>query len=155
THRDFEPLLGYSSGLEITDKVERKKRNLPKREEEIISDEHIALEDFNNEKINFETIVSTSINQTAMSSGNLVKQWSENNRNYFHYKTKNKIIPKIAYYSANYKDKKVDYKDIAIEQYFDEAHSSNFEDIENSTKKSIDYCEENFVDYAFDYVRIA
>src|SRR5690606_17361961 len=62
TPRDFEPLLGYSSGLEITDKVERKKRNLPKREEEIISDEHIALEDFNNEKINFETIVSTSIN---------------------------------------------------------------------------------------------
>ena len=155
THRDFEPLLGYSSGLEITDKVERKKRNLPKREEEIISDEHIALEDFNNEKINFETIVSTSINQTAMSSGNLVKQWSENNRNYFHYKTKNKVIPMIAYFSANYKAKKVDYKGISIEQYFDEAHSFNIEDIENSNKKTIDYCEENFGDYAFDYVRIA
>ena len=155
THTNFEPILGYSSGLEITDKVEREKRNLPKREVEIISDEHIALEDFNNEKTDFETIVSTSSKQTALSSGNLVKKWSENNRNYFHYKTKNKVIPMIAYFSADYKTKKVDYKGISIEQYFDEAHSFNIEDIENSTKRTIDYCEENFGDYAFDHIRIA
>ena len=155
THTNFEPILGYSSGLEITDKVEREKRNLPKREVKIISDEHIALEDFNNEKTDFETIVSTSSKQTALSSGNLVKKWAENNRNYFHYKTKNKVIPMIAYFSADYKTKKVDYKGISIEQYFDEAHSFNIEDIENSTKRTIDYCEENFGDYAFDHIRIA
>ena len=155
THTNFEPILGYSSGLEITDKVEREKRNLPKREKENSTDQHIALEDFNSEKINFETIVSTSINQMALSSGSLVKQWSENNRNYFHYKTKNKVIPMIAYFSAYYKTKKVDYKGISIEQYYDAAHAFNIEDIENSTKQTIDYCEENFGDYAFDHVRIA
>ena len=155
THRDFEPMLGYSSSLEITNNIEREKRNLPKREKENSTDQHIALEDFNSEKINFETIVSTSINQMALSSGSLVKQWSENNRNYFHYKTKNKVIPMIAYFSAYYKTKKVDYKGISIEQYYDAAHAFNIEDIENSTKQTIDYCEENFGDYAFDHVRIA
>jgi len=155
THRNFEPILGYSSGIEITNKVERKNRNLPEREEDIISDEHIALEDFNNEKTNFETIVSTSSNQTALSSGNLVKQWTENNRNYYHYKSENKVIPMIAYFSANYKTKKVDYKGISIEQYYDSAHAFNIEDIENSTKQTLDYCEENFGDYAFNHVRIA
>lgn len=155
THTNFEPILGYSSGLEITDKVEREKRNLPKREVEIISDAHIALEDFNNEKTDFETIVSTSSKQTALSSGNLVKKWAENNRNYYHYKTKNKVVPMIAYFSADYKTKKVDYQGISIEQYFDEAHSFNIEDIENSAKQTIDYCEENFGDYAFDHIRIA
>lgn len=155
THRNFEPILGYSSGIEITDKVERKKRNLPKREKDIISDEHIALQDFNNEKTNFETIISTSSNQTALSSGSLVKKWSENNRNYYHYKSENKVIPMIAYLSASYKTKKVDYKGISIEQYYDSAHSFNIEDIENSTKQTLDYCEENFGDYAFNHVRIA
>jgi|TARA_R100000479_G_scaffold70100_3_gene33741 hypothetical protein len=155
THRNFEPILGYSSGMEITDKIEREKRHLPKREEEIISDEHIALEDFNNEKTNFETIVSTSSSQTALSSGNLVKQWSDKNRNYYHYKSENKVIPMVAYFSANYKTKKVAYKGISIEQYFDEAHAFNIEEIENSTKQTLNYCEENFGNYAFDHVRIA
>lgn len=155
THRNFEPMLGYSSSLELTDKAEREKRNLPTREKEITSDEHIALEEFNNEKTSFETIVSTSSDQTALSSGKLIKQWSDHNRNYFHYKTKNKVIPMLAYFSANYTTKIVDHQGISIEQYFDEAHSFNVEEIEKSTTQTLDYCEKNFGDYAFDHIRIA
>ena len=40
-----------------------------------------------NEKIRFETIVSTSKDQTAVSSGTLLKEWSKNDRNYYHYKS--------------------------------------------------------------------
>ena len=61
----------------------------------------------------------------------------------------------VAYFSANYKTKKVAYKGISIEQYFDEAHAFNIEEIENSTKQTLNYCEENFGNYAFDHVRIA
>ncbi|MEH6537707.1 MAG: M1 family aminopeptidase [Psychroserpens sp.] len=155
THRNFEPILGYNSGVEITSRTEREKRNLPKREEEISSDSHIELDDFKNEKIRFETIVSTDKDQTALSSGNLVKKWSENNRNFYHYKTKGRIIPMIAYFSAEYKSKKVDYKGISIEQYYDANHSFNIAEVENSTKQTLDYCQENFGAYAFDHVRIA
>ncbi len=152
---NFEPILGYTTGLEITNRIERQKRNLPKRIEEDNSDSHIVLEDFKYEKVSFETIISTSSDQTAISSGRLIKEWSENNRNYFSYKSSEKIMPEVGYFSANYTSKKIDYKGISIEQYYDANHDFNVKDIENSVKQTLDYCQENFGIYAFDHVRIA
>jgi len=152
---NFEPTLGYSSGLEITNRIERKKRNLPVREEEDNSDAHIVMEDVKFEKVRFETIISTDSGQTAISSGRLIKEWSDNNRNYYHYKSKDKIMPAVGYFSANYTSKKVNHKGISIEQYYDANHNSNIVDVENSVKETLDYCQENFGTYAFDHVRIA
>jgi len=155
THRNFEPMLGYSPGIEITNRIEREKRNLPKRIEEKTSAAHIVLEDVKFEKIRFETIVSTDADQVAISSGSLIKEWSENNRNYYHYKSKNKVMPAAAYFSAKYQTKKNMHKGISIEQYFDADHHFNIEEIENSVKQTLDYCQVNFGAYAFDHVRIA
>jgi len=152
---NFEPILGYTTGLEITNRIERQKRNLPERVEEDNSDSHIVLEDVKFERVKFETIISTSSDQMAISSGRLLKEWSDNNRNYFHYKSSEKIMPEVGYFSANYTSKKIDYKGISIEQYYDANHDFNVEDIENSVKQTLDYCQENFGAYAFDHVRIA
>ncbi|MEX1384170.1 ABC transporter permease, partial [Lutibacter sp.] len=119
---NFEPILGYTSTLEIPNGAERKKRNLPERIEQNNSDAHIVLGESKYEKVKFETIISTSNNQTAISSGRLIKKWSENNRNYFHYKSAEKIIPEIGYFSAKYESTKTDYKGISIEQYYDVTH---------------------------------
>ena len=154
-HQSFEPVLGYNANLEISDKIEREKRNLPKRKEEDNSDTHIEFEDYKNEKIPFEVILSTTKNQTGISSGRLLKTWTKDDRNYYHYKTKGEVIPMVAYFSAKYKTKKVNYKGISIEQFFDENHDFNIKDIEESTKQTLDYCQANFGKYNFDYVRIA
>jgi len=155
THSNFEPMLGYSSSIEITNSIEREKRSLPKRIEEENSASHIVLEEVKFEKTTFETIVSTDADQIAISSGSLVKEWSENNRNYYHYKSINKIMPGAGYFSAKYQTKKSMHKGIAIEQYFDAKHAFNIEEIENSVKQTLDYCQDNFGAYAFDHVRIA
>jgi hypothetical protein len=155
THRNFEPVLGYSAGLEIRNSIEREKRGLPKRIVDVELAAHIVSEDDKNEKINFETTVSTDISQTALSSGTLLKEWSENGRNYYHYKSTDKIMPTVSYFSAKYETKKTNYNGIAIEQYYDEDHSFNIEKIENSVKKTLDYCQENFGAYNFEHVRIA
>jgi ABC-2 type transport system permease protein len=155
THGDFEQLFGYVSGLEITDRVERQKRNLPKKIEEKKPAAHIALEDVKIEKTSFETIVSTDNDQTALSSGNLIREWTENNRKFYHYKSSDKILPGIGYFSANYISKKINYKGISIEQYYDANHHFNIDEVENSVKQTLDYCQENFGDYPFDYIRIA
>lgn len=152
---NFEPRLWYSSGLEITNRTERQKRNLPVRIVEDNSESHIVLDDVKFQKVSFETIISTSSDQTAISSGRLIKEWSENNRNYYHYKSSDKILPVVGYFSANYTSKKVNYKGISIEQYYDANHDFNIEDIENSVKQTLDYCQENFGVYAFDHIRIA
>ncbi|MDD7913694.1 ABC transporter permease/M1 family aminopeptidase [Polaribacter ponticola] len=153
---NFDPILGYSTSFEISNQRERKKRNLPKRiKENESTDAHIAFEDVKYEKINFETIISTSNDQTAISSGKLLKHWIANNRNYFHYKSSKKISPSVGYFSAKYATKKTNYKGVAIEQYYDENHNFNIGDIEQSIKETLDYCQENFGRYQFDYLRIA
>ncbi|WP_422091296.1 M1 family aminopeptidase [Tenacibaculum ovolyticum] len=151
---NFDPILGYTTGLEISNRSERKRRNLPKRIEEDNSETHILLEDVKHEKIKFETIISTANDQIAISSGELLKEWSKNNRNYYHYKSKNKILPEVGYFSAKYTTKKINYKGISIEQYYDANHYFNINDIENSVKQTLDYCQENFGKYNFNHVRI-
>lgn len=155
THGNFEQALGYVSGFEIANRVERQKRNLPKKIKEKKPASHIALEDVKIEKTSFETVVSTENDQTALSSGNLIREWTENNRKFYHYKSNGKILPGIGYFSANYQSKKINHKGISIEQYYDENHNFNIDEVENSVKKTLDYCQENFGDYPFDYIRIA
>ncbi|MDN3644010.1 M1 family aminopeptidase [Lutimonas halocynthiae] len=153
--RNFEPVLGYGNGLEITNSFERQKRGLPERVEENNTDAHVLMEDVKNEKIRFETIISTEKGQTALSSGSLIKAWSENERNYYHYKSKDKILPVVAYFSAKYKTQKTIHNEIAIEQYYDAKHHFNIDNVENSIKQTLDYCQENFGAYNFGHIRIA
>lgn len=155
TYRNFEPIIGYASGYEIADRIERKKRGLSERIEEDNSDAHIALEDVKIEKVQFETIVSTSKDQIAISSGDLIKTWSKNNRNYYHYKSQGKILPMVAYFSGKYQVKKAKYDNIFIEQYYHPNHNFNIDEIERSTQETLAYCQENFGSYNFNHVRIA
>ncbi|WP_412985010.1 M1 family aminopeptidase [Pontimicrobium sp. IMCC45349] len=154
THNSFEPILGYSAGLELRRPSERKKRNLPKRTIEVSTAAHIVSEEEKNEKIPFETIVSTNKNQTAISSGDLIKAWAKDDRNYYHYKSNKKIVPMIGYFSAAYQTKKTNYKDIEIEQYYDAKQPFNINEIENSIKVTLDYCQENFGAYMFNHLRM-
>lgn len=154
-NRDFDPYIGYRTALEITNKQERKKRNLPKKEEEIITASHIIQEDVKYEKITFEAIVSTDSSQMALTSGDLIKQWKKGTRNYFHYKTKEKVIPNTGYISADYTTQKEAYKGITIEQYYAKEHDYNIETIANASKKTLAYCIQNFGSYPFKQLRIA
>lgn len=154
-HSSFEPVLGYGPGLEITSRSERQKRNLPERVEVLNVASHIVSETIKNEKIRFETIVSTSSDQTALTSGSLIKAWTENERNYYHYKSKDKLLPVMAYFSAKYATQKTTHNGISIEQYYDAKHHFNIDDVENSIKETLDYCHENFGAYNFNHIRIA
>jgi len=154
-YKDFEPIWGYRNSYEIQDPIERKKRGLAKRLEAPTIDEHIALEDLKYEKHVFETIVSTDANQIALSSGDLVKSWTENERQYYHYKANDKLLPSLAYISGDYATKSANYNGIAIEQYYHANHDSNIERIEASAQTALAYCEANFGAYPFSHVRIA
>ena len=122
THRDFDPFLSYTSSIEINNTTEREKRNLPKTEVEQVTDGHLKMQHASHGKVTYESIVSTQKNETAISSGDLLKKWTKNDRNYYHFKTQEKIILKIAYFSANYTTKTENYKGIQVEQYYNAEH---------------------------------
>jgi len=154
-HREFEPVLAYRKSMEISNELEREKRNLPVRVDEKVSDDHIQSFESYIGRVYYETIISTDENQIALGSGELLKQWTDGNRSFFHYKSEGLIMPAMAYFSADYQVRKDTLNDIVIEQYFHNKHDYNVERIAESTKQTLEYCIDNFGSYPFKHVRIA
>ncbi|NER14497.1 hypothetical protein GWK08_13670 [Leptobacterium flavescens] len=155
-HQSFEPSLGYKRSWEISSDFERQKRGLSKREVDEVDSGHLQFEADNKiGKVLFETVVSTSGDQMAIAPGNLLRKWTENNRNYYHYKSDTPVSPLLGYFSAAYQLKKEIYKGISIELYYHPGHDFNIDRIMEVTKISLDYCTENFGKYPFDHLRIA
>ncbi|WP_223034406.1 ABC transporter permease/M1 family aminopeptidase [Hanstruepera marina] len=154
-HRDFEPALGYRTALEISNPIERKKRGLPEREEETISDDHIVTTQSSVGRVYYKTVVSTEYDQIALGTGELKKKWTDNNRNYFEYASEGLIMPMMGYFSANYDLQSTTHNGIEIEQYFMPESAYNNDRIEESTINTLDYCTENFGPYPFKHIRIA
>ncbi|NAS30718.1 hypothetical protein GTQ40_07025 [Flavobacteriaceae bacterium R38] len=154
-YSEFEPVLEYRNALEISNPLEREKRGLAIREETQVSDAHIKNAETYIGRVNYETIISTKSDQTAIGSGELIREWKSDNRNYFHYRSKEPIVPAIAYFSAEYDQNKVIHNGINIEQYYHPGHDFNRERITESTKQTLDYCIANFGEYPLDHIRIA
>ena len=155
THRDFEPILGYSSIFEIKSNKEREKYELAPLEKETDTDEHIKVWTSKMEKTPFETIVSTQKGQIALSSGDLLRSWTRDGRSFSHYLSSKPISPMIAYFSADYQVDSIEHNGVSIEQYYHKDHAFNVDLIEESAKATLDYCKENFGAYAFEHARIA
>ena len=154
-NQNFNPILGYVNNYEIEYNYERLQRGLPKRDSVIVDESYLQLDSkFNFENIKFETIISTSKEQTAISSGSLIKQWQKDDRNYYHYKASDTINSMVAYFSARYTVKKEVYKGIKLELFHLPNHTQNVDEMMRVAKKTIDYCSDNFGKYPHDYLRI-
>ncbi len=155
-HSQFDPLLGYVNFIEIKNPNEREKRGLPERPELPYNDPH--LQDVGKFLINtvaYESIVSTSEDQTAIASGELIKQWSDNGRNYFHYKTATYVKKNMTYFSARYDVKKIKHDSITIEMYYHPTHYHNIDFMAEIAKKTLTYATKNFSPYQHNHLRIA
>ena len=149
---NYFPSLGYNSDNEILDNTERKNRKLGTQTEVLsLSSPRKTAHDF----INFESILSTSNDQTAIGVGELVGMWTKRNRNYFHYKTTSKIPPRFAVSSGKYVFKKQQHRGISIEVFYHLSHHENVNHLIENAKKTFDYCEQNFGKYPFKTIRFA
>ncbi|SDF52185.1 ABC transporter permease/M1 family aminopeptidase [Cellulophaga baltica] len=150
---NYFPSIGYNFDNEIEDKDERKKREMPLQDALTKVDAPLA-NPYNYEFINFDAVISTSADQTAISVGELVKDYSRNNRNYIQYKAT--TIPfRFAVSSAKYAIQKSSYNYIAIEIFYEPKHHQNILHLINSIKKTLQYCETNFGKYPYKTIRFA
>jgi len=152
------PTLGYSSGGELTDNKTRKKYNLPANNLRPQPTDSTALGNTyiskDSDWIDFEATVSTSKDQIAIAPGYLQKEWTENNRKYFHYKMDSKILNFYAFNSARYQVKKEMWKGISLEIYYHKPHDYNLDRMLKGMKASITYNEKNFSPYQHKQLRI-
>jgi hypothetical protein len=154
----YFPHLGYNSDFELKDRNERKKRGLPPAERLAhVNDSRARMNHYASHEadwVTFETTVSTSPEQIAISPGYLQREWRESGRRYFHYKMDVPIWNFYSFLSANYAVKKDQWNDVAIEIYYHPPHVYNLDKMIKSIKKSLDYFTANFSPYQHRQVRI-
>jgi len=148
----YYPQCGYLPGNEVQDEHARKQLHLGNVTPVKLPDApKVANDDF----INLCMTVSTSAKQTVIGVGELTKQWRNNGRNYFQYKTNSPIPFRFALSSAAYAVKKETYKGKNFEIYYHPSHYENVAHLLKNAKLTMDYCEVNFGPYPFKVIRFA
>jgi ABC-2 type transport system permease protein len=158
------PSLGYPEGSELSEESARKKYGLGKKERMAnVNDTLARMNTYissDADWINFECTLSTSNDQIAVAPGYLLKEWKQDDRNYFHYKMDCKILNFYSFLSARYEVKRDAWNNpstgqkVAIEIYYNKGHEYNLDRMIKGIKKSLDYYTKNFSPYQHKQIRI-
>jgi ABC-2 type transport system permease protein len=152
------PAIGYNEQYELGENVARKKYGLrPKRRMALIDDTTAYANTYISKDadwINFECIVSTVPDQTAVAPGYLIKEYEKDGRKYFHYKMDSPILNFYSFLSARYAVKREKYNNVNIEVFYHPGHEYNVDRMISSVKKSLEYYEKSFSPYQHRQVRI-
>jgi len=163
---DHFPTIGYNKKYELQDKDDRKEHHLPERVEKAHREDVVELQNArsgsDSNGIRFEMIIGTDQDQTAIAPGNLLKEWKEKSRNYFHYKMDQQMINFYAIVSGKYEVKRAIWKSkedpsskpIDLEIYYHPGHAHNLDRMMKSMKASFDYFSKIFSPYQYGQMRI-
>jgi hypothetical protein len=152
------PFIGYDAAHELQNNEDRlannllKKATLPKLIAGKTYDKHGHENDAR--WINFEAIVSTISDQIAMAPGVLQKQWTKNNRAYFHYKVNHKISNFLGFSSARYKTQNIRVGKTHIKAFFHPSHDKNIDLMLNTAAESLKYFEKEYGPYPFPELKL-
>jgi ABC-2 type transport system permease protein len=155
---DYIPHIGYVPGAELPDDSVRhrhgleKVKRLPKLEDISARQRNYGTKE--SDWINLDATVSTSPDQIAIIPGYLQKEWMENGRRYFHYKTEAPILGFFSVNSGRYQVLRDRWKDVNLELYYHPGHEYDLDRMRRSMKDTLDYCSTNFSPFQFHQLRI-
>jgi ABC-2 type transport system permease protein len=161
---DYFPYIGYNRGVELDDPRRRREEKLPALEE--MAHRGDPAHSLNNvffggesDWITYHTVVSTSSDQVAIAPGYLQHDWESKGRHYFEYSMgSTHILDFFSYISARYDVRKEIYHgsngDVALEVYYDPAHSYDVDDMLASARTGLDYYQRVYSPYQFKQFRI-
>lgn len=147
------PRLGYRSSYELVDPRERRKRGLP--EGTLREDSELGEEPEVPEWVDFEATVSTSADQVALASGKLERQWEQDGRRYFHFRSEARMTNVFAFASARYAVSTLRHGGVTIEVYSHPGHPHNVERMLRAAAATLDTMEKHFGPYPHEVLRIA
>jgi ABC-2 type transport system permease protein len=160
------PGFGYQKKYELEDEDDRKDFELAPRLQKAKRDDVRELVNArsgsDSDGITLETIVSTEAPQIALTSGDLLAKWNKNGRNYFHYKTDQRIIHFYPVVSAEYDVMRdtcipsgnLTNEPVALEIYYQRGHEYNLSRMIESMKMSLDYYTTHFSPFQYKQIRI-
>ncbi len=139
------PKLSYDPNFELESSISRSKYGLtPKTSSKAIGDpKGYRLGTSYAKNIAFDVTLSTDSDQEAATSGYLVKQWSEENRNYFNYKSESPIENQFAVLSGKFKNWNeeliINEDTISLRIGHHKSHNYNISDMMRAMKATITY----------------
>ncbi|MUG96926.1 hypothetical protein F7734_33130 [Scytonema sp. UIC 10036] len=142
------PTIGFNQSFRLSDNQKREQAGLPKLdlEAEKKSPSRLQYGAFNPDadRIQFSATLSTTPDQIALTTGNLVREWREGDRRYFQYQSPVPILCFFAVLSGRYEVLRDDWNGIPIEVYYQKGHDHNLTRIVRGAKASLDYATRNF-----------
>ena len=160
------PGFGYQKKYELQDEDDRIDFGLAPRLQKSKRDDARELVNArsgsDSDGVTLDIIIGTEAPQTALTSGDLVAKWNKHGRNYFHYKTDQRIINFYPVLSANYEIRRENCipsgnspdELVALEIYYQKGHEYNLNRMTESMKMSLDYYSTHFSPYQYKQLRI-
>ena len=153
------PSIGYQEYRELGDPAARRRHGLPTvvrmpKIDDLRARQRNDLAP-DADWMDFDTIVSTSLDQTALAPGDLQREWTDGRRRFFHYRAATPIPKFFSYLSARYAVRRDAWGDTRIEVFYHPAHTYNVERMVDAVKKTLTYMTANFSPYQHRHIRIA
>ena len=141
------PILGYRAGNELTDPRERARRHLGPSSTPDNDDVDVASSGADEGLIDFDAVITTSGDQTAIAPGTLLAATHATGRNTFHYRAAAPIRGRFAIASARYAVAHRNAGGVDVSVAYDPAHRMNVDAILDTAVRTLAYCSEQFGRY--------
>ncbi len=156
---DLLPAIGYQADLELTDRNDRRKHDLPpNRRMPLLSEDPTQRQHTyllkHSDWVTVNTTISTTPEQIAIAPGSLKKEWTGNGRRYFRYEVDHPSMNFYSFMSADYEVAREKHGEVDIEVYYHKDHGVNVPRMLNSMKKTLAYASEHFGPYRHKQARI-
>ena len=149
------PALGYLAGRELIDPETRRKQGLPTRKVPASAGDVETRSGANADlSVSIETVIGTDPRQIAITPGTLVREWNENGRRYFHYRTDQPVRYGTPVLSAEYAVREANWNGLPLRVYYHPTHDINVDRMIKSMQASLAYYSENFGPYQFRELRV-
>jgi murein DD-endopeptidase MepM/ murein hydrolase activator NlpD len=120
------PALGYLAGRELIDPETRRKQGLPPRKVPASAGDVETRPGANADpSVSIETVIGTDPRQIAITPGTLVRDWKENGRRYFHYRTDQPVRYGTPVLSAEYAVREANWNGLPLRVYYHPTHDIN------------------------------
>ncbi|HVG43458.1 MAG TPA: M1 family aminopeptidase, partial [Longimicrobium sp.] len=149
------PRLGYATGYELDDPSARRARGLGAPRGPVKLETAVAGRDRREEWLTVDATVSTVADQVAIGPGELVREWRQGGRRYFHYRTARPTTPIFAFVSARYRVRRVNHHGVSVEVYHHPGHETNVDRMLATATRSLDMFGARFGPYPHRHLRIA
>ena len=158
-NQELLPTLGYEPRMELSDRADRRKHELPPNDRmpKLSEDPAKRMQNYlmaNSDWVNVRTTISTAPDQIAIAPGSLRKEWTANGRRYFNYELDKPSLNFYAFMSARYEVAREKWNGVDLEVYYQKEHAVNVPRMLNSMKKSLAYYSEHFGPYHHKQARI-